>query len=70
MPENEGSLNAFLECNSEYRREWFQQDKSKIFKAYAIDTSAVYDKLCGLGMIEHFEDVIKNMRNCLHKELV
>ncbi len=65
MPGNGKTFEAFINCTNEVKREWFQDDKMKVFKPYDVDSTGIYHTLKGLGLYD--EDTFRRVLVCLRK---
>lgn len=52
MPGNGRVFEAFTLCGNQLKREWFNEQKKRVFKPVAIDNTGVYHTLLGAGLLD------------------
>ncbi len=67
MPGNGKTFEAFVNCTNELKREWFQDDRKKVFRPYAVDVVGVYHTLLGLGLYD--PETFRRVIICLRKAI-
>jgi len=72
MPQNQDNFKAVVATMGQVKREWFTDDKNKVFRAYEIDTTGIYHAVLGLGLYspELYEYVTNCIKHLISEELI
>ena len=61
-----------MDCMGAVKREWFQEENRKVFKAYKVDHTEVYHILKGQNLIKDnvFSLVVNCLAHCIAEDII